>query len=341
MSQILKNNIISLIYFFVIIIVCYFVKWIWDNILKKITFRSKLNSEIIKKTRNGVIFFVFFSGIRILWERISFLIKVKTPIKEKLFVYIPNIIYSFTVLSIAFIVSGVVEGFIGWYLEEVANKTKSKTDEEFMLFFKRILRIVIFFIAATIILSKFNQPIHSILGAAGIASLAIAFAAQDTLSNMISGFVIMIDKPFRIGDKIKLSSGEIGEVVEIGLRSTKILSSENNLIIVSNSEMAKSRIVNFSSPNEKIKIKLKISCSYVPYPEKIKSLLTEICNANLFFQSQPEVYIVEFDNLKLIFIFSLWIDYKDETKILDWIIPEIKRKFEDEKIEVFFIRKEM
>lgn len=332
----MRNNIVSLVYFFIIIVVCYLVNWIWDNILKRITSKSKLNNEIIKKTKKGTIFFVFFSGIRILWERISILIKTEKPVYEKLFVYIPNIIYSFTVLSIAFIVSGIVDGFIEWYLEEIANKTKSKADEEFMLFFKRISRIVIFFIAATIILNKFNQPIHSILGAAGIASFAVAFASQDTLSNMISGFVIMIDKPFKIGDKIKLSSGETGEVVEIGLRRTKILSFDGNLITVSNSEIAKSRITNFTSQDGRLKFKLKICCSYIPEIERIKNLLLNICEKNL----QPEVYLVEFENLKLTFILSLWIDYKEQAKVLDRLISEIKKKFEEEKIELIFIKKE-
>ncbi|MGB9677174.1 MAG: mechanosensitive ion channel family protein, partial [Candidatus Ratteibacteria bacterium] len=232
-------------------------KWVWEYILIKISKGRELDIKILKRTGKGVIFFVFFSGLSILWERLSLLIKVENLPLEKFLLNIPKIIYSFIVLSLAFIVSGIVDGFVEWYLEEMAERTKTKVDEELMSLIKRVSKIIIFFIGVTIILNKFNQPITSILGAAGIASFAIAFAAQDTLSNMISGFFIMIDKPFKIGDRIKLATGEIGEVIEIGMRRTKILSPENNVVIVSNSEIAKTRIINFGFPDYKIKVRLK------------------------------------------------------------------------------------
>jgi small-conductance mechanosensitive channel len=102
------------------------------------------------------------------------------------------------------------------------------------------------------ILSHFGQNISALLTALGVGSLAIALASQEIIANMLAGFIIMIDRPFKIGDKIKLASGETGCVKQIGLRSTKIKMDDNKeaLLIVSNSELMRSRIQNFGGKRE-------------------------------------------------------------------------------------------
>ncbi|MCS7180203.1 MAG: mechanosensitive ion channel family protein [bacterium] len=341
MIETLKNNILTLIYFFVIIFLCFLTSWVWNFILLRITKEKKLYTKILKRIKKGVISFIFFSGISILWERVSTILLSDNIYFEKLSIILPKIIYSFIVFSIAFIFSKIVDGFVEWYLEEIPNRTKAKVDEEFMRLLQKVSRIIIFFIAITIILNKFNQPITSILGAAGIASFAVAFAAQDTLSNMISGFFIMIDKPFRIGDRIKLATGEIGEVIDIGIRRTKILSPENNIVIISNSEIVKTRIINLGFPDTIIKINLKIAIQTFEDKEKIKDILIEICKKNpKIIKDTVNVYLVEFTNLQSCFILSFSIDYKDEMEVIDRMIDEIRKKFLEEKIELISVKRE-
>ncbi len=340
-NETLKIHLFTLIYLLIIFVVCLILKYIWNKIFLKITSNRILDNKILKKTRNGVIAFVFFSGLSIWWERTFLLIKVKNPVFEKFLLNLPKIIYSFIVFSIAFVVSGIVDAFVEWYLEEIAKRTKTKMDEEFMHLFQKVSRIVIFFIAITIILNKFNQPITSILGAAGIASFAIAFAAQDTLSNMISGFFIIIDKPFKIGDRIKLATGEIGEVVEIGMRRTKILSPENNLVIVSNSEIAKTRIVNFGFPDTKINIKFKIGIQAIDDTERVKKILMDICEKDFLITPEKcQVYLTEFNASQIVLSLAFTIDYTEEIEITDKMIEKTRKRFTSEKIDVIFIKKE-
>ena len=101
-----------------------------------------------------------------------------------------------------------------------------------------------------IILPFYGVNISALIAALGVASLAIALAAQDTIGNIIAGFMIMIDRPFRIGDKIKLPSGEIVGVLDIGLRRSKFASEEKAVIIVPNLELSKSKIVNYTFGKE-------------------------------------------------------------------------------------------
>jgi len=76
-------------------------------------------------------------------------------------------------------------------------------------------------------------------------------AAQDTIANIISGFMIMIDSPFRIGDKIKIPSGEVVKVLDIGVRRSEFLSEDKAIIIVPNLDLSKSKIVNYTYGEER------------------------------------------------------------------------------------------
>ena len=80
---------------------------------------------------------------------------------------------------------------------------------------EKIVFIFIFLTGLIIVLKHFNYDILSLVTALGVTSLAIGLAAKDTLANMISGFTLMLDRPFRVGDRVQLASGEIGDVVEI------------------------------------------------------------------------------------------------------------------------------
>ena len=81
--------------------------------------------------------------------------------------------------------------------------------------------------------------------------MAIALAAQDTIANIISGFMIMVDRPFRIGDRVKIPSGEVVDVLEIGVRRSKFLSQEKAIVIVPNLELSKSKIINYTYGEER------------------------------------------------------------------------------------------
>ena len=101
------------------------------------------------------------------------------------------------------------------------------------------------------ILPLYGVNINALIAALGVGSLAIALAAQDTIANIIAGFLIMIDRPFRIDDKIKLPSGEIVKVLDIGIRRSKFLFEDNAIIIVPNLDLSKSKIVKYTYGEER------------------------------------------------------------------------------------------
>jgi MscS family membrane protein len=115
------------------------------------------------------------------------------------------------------------------------------------------------------------------LATAGVASLAIAFGAQETFANVISGISILVDRSIHVGERVELRDGLIGDVLEIGLRSTRIMSLDQRLIIVPNKEIAGTRLINWSQPDTATKIKLKIGVASDENLERVKQIVLDVC----------------------------------------------------------------
>jgi len=147
---------------------------------------------------------------------------------------------------------------------------------EFEPLFVRLTKIITATIVLMIVMRHFNYDIWHIVTALGVGTLAVGLAAQPTLSNMIAGFTILIDRPFRPGDRISLTGGEIGDVVQIGMRSTRIQTTDGNLLIVSNSELVNTRVVNFSYPNNHLGNKVRFYFEHSAPLNDIKSVLKKV-----------------------------------------------------------------
>ncbi len=130
----------------------------------------------------------------------------------------------------------------------------------FIPLIRNLANLVTFVFGAILILKLFGYDVVSLLAALGVGSLAVGLAAQPTLSNMISGFTLIIDRNLKPGDRLTLA-GFTGEVEEIGLRSTRIRTSSGKSLIVPNSELVNTRILNLSLPTRKtgVSIPLKLS----------------------------------------------------------------------------------
>ncbi|MCU0412592.1 MAG: mechanosensitive ion channel family protein [Bacteroidetes bacterium] len=178
-------------------------------------------------------------------------------------------------------------------VERHALRTSSKLNEALLPLSHRLIMIIILLIATITALGHFGVDVSSLLVFLGGSSVAIALAAQDTLQNMIAGFVIMLDRPFRLGDRIKLPSGEIGDVQEIGLRSTKVLDFDNNVIISPNAELVKTKIINYSYPRNEIRVLVEIPVAYGTDIEQARDILLEYAagNPNILAKPTPEVFV--------------------------------------------------
>ncbi|HJK18541.1 MAG TPA: mechanosensitive ion channel family protein [Methanocorpusculum sp.] len=139
---------------------------------------------------------------------------------------------------------------------------------------KFILRVVIRGLGAMMILNTLEINITPLLAGAGIAGVAVALAAQDVLGNIFGGAVLYVDTPFRVGDWVKVS-GQFGEVLQIGPRSTRIKTLDAQLMTIPNSKIADDAVINFSAPQEYMLIRLKIGVAYGSDVELVKKTMKD------------------------------------------------------------------
>ena len=209
---------------------------------------KKVSGEIIKKSFLPVFVLLLFIGFYVFYK-----INIVPTISPKLYQETKKYIGTVFIICVGFIIQRIVGATLGWYEENIASKTATQLDDKLIPLLRKALKLVIWVMAILIILPIYGVNISALIATLGVSSLAIALAAQDTIANIIAGFMIMIDSPFRIGDNIKLPSGEPVKVLDIGIRRSKFLSEDNKaIIIVPNLELSKSKIVNFTYGQEKL-----------------------------------------------------------------------------------------
>ncbi len=201
-----------------------------------------------------------------------------------------------------------------WYTQLLSARSQAKVDGQFVVLINRLLKGIIFFLAVLVILDHFKIDIKGLLAVAGISSLAFALAAQDTLSNMISGFILMADRPFRLGDWVALASGEPGVAVEIGLRSSRFLTDNGTILVVPNVELVRARLTNYSLPDSRVRVALKFVLSLDSPVEKAKNIFEKalLATPGILREPQPALLLSDLTETGLEFSLFFWVPDLDQ-----------------------------
>ena len=160
---------------------------------------------------------------------------------------------------------------IGGLLEIYLRKDSTGQTHKMMPIIKRTALVLVWIIGIVMALSNIGVNISALLGTLGIGGIAFALAAQDTVKNIFGAFTIFTDKPFNIGDTIRVDSFE-GTVIDVGARSTKIMDYDKRIITFPNYKITDANIINISS-EPKRRVVLNLGLTYDTTPEKMKEAL--------------------------------------------------------------------
>ncbi len=138
-----------------------------------------------------------------------------------------------------------------------------------------ILKGIILVIGFLTILSVLGISITPLITALGVGGLAVALALQDTLSNLFAGIHILVEKSIRVGDFIRLETGQEGYVEDITWRTTRIRMLPNNMVVIPNSKLSQSIVINYYLPEKRMSLLISIGVSYSSDPEKVEKILVE------------------------------------------------------------------
>ncbi len=280
-----------------------FVKKLLSWIGKKIFAKTEtvLDDLILEAVRKNVRSLMVVIGLHIAVREIRKGLTPQQLTSNQILDYADAILYIAVVFVLVKTVLGIVRVLIHWYLDQMADGDESHLKMTLGPLTSKIMNILVGMVAIIIVLDHFGVNIGSLLVSLGVGSLAVAFAAQDTLANMIAGFVILVDRPFGVGDRIELPTGQVGDVHQIGLRSTRIINFDNNLIIIPNAELVKGRIVNYAFPHEPTRVLLRFELAHGTDPEKVRSVLLPLAeqHADVLRDPPPRVVFTALTELSL------------------------------------------
>ncbi len=185
-----------------------------------------------------------------------------------------SIIDKVILIGIIFITTFFISNLVTALIKSYSTKIKINLPATTLT--QNIMRIIIFSLGFLIIFNTLGVSITPILATLGVSSLAVALALQDTLSNLFSGFNLTIAKQIKVGNYIKLDTGEEGYVEDINWRTTKLRMLANNIILIPNDKLAKAIITNYYSPDKEMAVLVQLGVHYNSDLTKVEKITSEV-----------------------------------------------------------------
>ena len=234
-------------------------------------FSRKVLKPFITRTPNhldNVIYYSLESPIKLAVMLLGIWIAIHRLVYPDNFVKtIDNAYRILIVLDITWVFARLIGGLLEIYL----RKESTGQTHKMMPIIKRTALVLVWIIGIVMALSNIGVNISALLGTLGIGGIAFALAAQDTVKNIFGAFTIFTDKPFNIGDTIRVDSFE-GTVIDVGARSTKIMDYDKRIITFPNYKITDANIINISSEPRR-RVVLNLGLTYDTTPEKMKEAL--------------------------------------------------------------------
>ena len=291
---------------------------------------SKIDDIIIKSFRTPSIYWCIAIGLYI-GVAIS-------EIPERYVFYISKVIHIIVILSIT-IASANLSGKI---FTNYIQKTALPIPTTGLAY--GILKGTILIIGLLITLTVLGISITPLITALGVGGLAVALALQDTLANLFAGIHILMEKAVRVGDFIKLETGQEGYVEDITWRTTRIRMLPNNMVVIPNSKLSQSIVINYYLPEKRMSLLIPISVSYSSDPERLEKILIEEAKKavgeipGLLGEPEPFVrFIPGFGDSSLDFTLICQVqEFVDQYLAQHELRKRIFKRFKEESIEIPF-----
>lgn len=326
-QQFLDNSIQNYLQVLGIVLLVLIIKKYFSKFITQIIFSSIGRSIEVEKRKEisrvlikplGFLILVFITIVA--FDKLNFPAAFQFKIYKLNIGEILNSLSNFTLIIIFIWVLFRLIDFISIILETKANQTITKIDNQLIFFFRDFIKVILVVVSLLLILKfVFYKPIGNILTGLSIVGAAIALSAKESLENLIASFIIFIDKPFSIGDIVKVNNFS-GTIEKIGLRSTRIRTLEKTYISVPNKQMVDSIVDNLSMRlNRKaiFQIELSLLTPISKLNSSLKKLkenlqLSEIENLSIFlleigktshvisidYLTQPQITLEEFNAIK-------------------------------------------
>lgn len=250
-------------YFISLTLGIYIIRLVFSLVLRIIATKTSVSHDLLRQIFRGIPTLV---GILCgLYAAIEILAIPPRPllVLQKLF-------HSLSIMTLTLLIAHVGSG----YLKQKFGKTSATFASTSIL--ATTVDLTVYSIGAMFLLESFGVAISPLLTALGVGGLAVALALKDTLANLFSGINILMSKQIKMGDFVKLSTGEEGHVVDMNWRNTTIKTSTENMVIIPNEKFASSTITNYAQPFAECSIAIPIGVSYESDLNHVETVTTAV-----------------------------------------------------------------
>ena len=243
--------------------------------------------------------------------------------------YLPRIIAALLILIAGVLVIRIAVRLLARAL------AKTKLEETGSRFLVSALKAAMFVILAVMALSELNVPMSSIIAALSTAGLAIVLGLKDSLSNVAGGFIVMLERPFKVGDYIEINGSE-GTVESITLLNTRILTIDNKAVIFPNATVASATVTNYTQEAFR-RLELKFSVPYNEDHKRAEAVILQTVEANPFSLDAPDkpfIRVCEHSAHAIIILLRVWVKTENYWELRFGLLSEVKDAFDAAGISI-------
>ncbi len=320
------------------VVLAFIISWIVRKTLRIVFNRAsgKLDENIIAVLHAPLMLFLISGGLMCSAPLIT--------MSRGALAALHRVFYALAALSIVWCILRII-GVLDSHFKDLTVKKAAGMNRLLLNLIRRVAKITLWSIALLFVAQNiFRWNISALLAGAGVIGLAIAFAAQSTIANIFGAITLILDKPFQIGDRVKLADGTTGVVEELGLRSTRLRTLDGTLWCVPNRQMGDTALENISV-RPFIKHSFEIGLVYSTPPEKMRravELLHEILDNHQFCDmanQPPSIYFTAMKDWSLNITVVLWFQTQDfgaMQKVRQELNLQILERFNAEHLEFAF-----
>ncbi len=250
-----------------------------------------------------------------------------------------SILLFFLLLGLLFYLTAKLKN---WIVERLL--AKSRIDVGLRHTVAAMARYMLIAIGFTVILQTAGIDLSALAIVIGSLSIGIGLGLQNITNNFVSGLVLLFERPIKVGDRIEIGQLQ-GEVTRIAARATTIITNDNIAVIVPNSDLTSTAVINWSYPSPRVRLNFPIGVAYGSDPENVRKLLVEIAENHpaILKDPKPDVLFSEFADSSLNFVLRVWtINFVDKPGVLRSELNfEIEKVFRRHGIEIPFPQREV
>jgi small-conductance mechanosensitive channel len=326
---------VMLAFFFLLAKLAYIVA---EKIFLKIASKTEteFDDKLVRILRNPTSLLIFLIGFKMTFMELFSALSFE--------IYLEHVLDSIIAITVALTGIKVVNLVVDEFLLRKVAKLGSQANSQLFKLVHNFVVVIAYIVLFITILAIWGVQIGPFLAGLGLGGLAVALALQPTLANIFGGIALILDRTIKTGDVVKLDSGEMGEVYDIGLRSTRIKTPTNEVISIPNGKLVDSRIINSSVPDRTIRIDIDFGVAYGSKIDKVKKLALSCLNGDkrILNDPKPDVLFLQMADSSLNFRLMFYIhDLKDKWELHQLVIERLYNSLNKNKINIPFPQREL